>query len=326
MLRILVVGDVDADPELVQDVRTFAERVGAAVVRQKHLLLNSCRNELDRIVAGEAENQLNGEGGDPKQRIISYVMEGQDPVHRFGTVRQSRLHDWELGSPGLMTPEPVELADAVIVIGGAHGTHRAANWARIANKPLLPVTRFAGAGREIYYQELDRFANTYASRVERSEYESLSDMSSDPDALANIVVSLAERITSSSSVFVVMSFSENPELEDVYGTFKAACVDEKYSCSRVDEDSNVPRILPEILSRIYGCAFVIVDLTDEKLNVYYELGYAEALGKPLIVTAKEGTQLPFDVKDIPVIFWKNQTGLRDQLTKRIREIAETQGR
>ena len=69
-----------------------------------------------------------------------------------------------------------------------------------------------------------------------------------------------------------------------------------------------------------------MDLSGEKVNVYYELGYADALAKPLIVTAKEGTQLPFDVKDIPVIFWKNQKGLREQLSKKIAAIAELQGR
>ena len=78
--------------------------------------------------------------------------------------------------------------------------------------------------------------------------------------------------------------------------------------------------------RIKNCAFTIIDLSDEKVNVYYELGYADAIEKPLIVTAKAGTILPFDVKDIPVIFWKNQKNLREQLTKKIKFISSTQGR
>jgi hypothetical protein len=39
------------------------------------------------------------------------------------------------------------------------------------------------------------------------------------------------------------------------------------------------------------------------------------------VTAKEGTPLPFDVKDIPVVFWDNQKTLKEQLRKRIKAIA-----
>jgi len=41
----------------------------------------------------------------------------------------------------------------------------------------------------------------------------------------------------------------------------------------------------------------------------------------LIVTAKEGTTLPFDVKDIPVVFWRNQTGLKEVLRKKVEELS-----
>jgi len=65
-----------------------------------------------------------------------------------------------------------------------------------------------------------------------------------------------------------------------------------------------------------------------KANVYYELGYAEALEKPLIITAKDEMKgkLPFDVQDIPVIFWKNQKGMKNDLRKKIESIAKKQGR
>lgn len=326
MLKILVAGDVDADRDHEEEVRGFGQCLGAALIRQGHIVLGSCRNEFDRIVAEAGENQLKEQGKDPAKRVISYVLADQRPVHFCGAVRQSRLHDWELGSPGLTTPESIELADAVILVGGSHGTHRAANWARIVGKPLLPVARFAGAAREVYYEELDRFGKAYLARVERSDYENLADVSMDLEKFAHVVVSLAERVISSSDVLVAMSFSGDPDLEDAYDSFKAVCGAKNYSCNKVGDETTAPRLLPELLNRIAGCAFVIVDLSDEKVNVYYELGYADALAKPLIVTAKEGTRLPFDVKDIPVIFWKNQKGLREQLSKKIAAIAELQGR
>jgi hypothetical protein len=80
--------------------------------------------------------------------------------------------------------------------------------------------------------------------------------------------------------------------------------------------------LPEIIKRIAGCAFAIVDLSEESPNVYYELGYAEGHDKPVIVTAKKGTTLPFDAKDIPVIFWENQSGLRNMLREKVKELQE----
>jgi len=84
--------------------------------------------------------------------------------------------------------------------------------------------------------------------------------------------------------------------------------------------------MPELLQKLAQCAFCIVDITEERANVYYELGYADAAKRPIIVTAKKGTSLPFDVKDIPVVFWENQKGLKEQLRKRIKAIATKQGR
>lgn len=140
------------------------------------------------------------------------------------------------------------------------------------------------------------------------------------------MVGLAEKARTSSKVFVVMSFSGDLELEDAFESYKMVCSPFGYECEKIDEESDVERILPEVLRRIGGCAFVIADLSEPRPNVYYELGYAEGIKKPLIVTAKKTTELPFDAKDIPVLFWENQKGLRERLQKRVAFIAERQGR
>ncbi len=227
------------------------------------------------------------------------------------------------GSPRLRVPEPIEQADAVILLGGFKGTHRAANWARIARKPILPIPRFGGAAKDIYHEELDSFR---ASHLEQSDFESLSEMTPDLEKLAGRIISLAEKACISSNVFVMMSFSEEPALADALESFQTVCDRFGYRCRRIDEENDVERILPEMLSRIRNCAFVIADLSEPRPNVYYELGYAEGQGKPLIVTAKKDTVLPFDTKDIPVIFWENQKGLKDKLAKRVAHIAARQGR
>ena len=36
----------------------------------------------------------------------------------------------------------------------------------------------------------------------------------------------------------------------------------------------------------------------------------------MIVTAKEGTELPFDVKDIPTIFWDGKEQLKNRSARR----------
>lgn len=329
MLHILIAGGLNEDDkEGLPRIEEFARLLGKEVINQGHILLNACRTSFDRIVAESALSAVVALGGDPNKRIISYALAGQKPAHNFGNVRTSQLVDWELGCPKLRIPEPIEQAEAVIIVGGFTGTHRAANWARISGKPLLPVPRFGGAAEKIYAEELDLFEQTYKGRLTKGEFENLSQVISDPGEFARTVVSLAERLQSANLVLVIMSFSDDPELEDAYESYKEVCTEFKpiYDCRRIDDESYVPRILPEILAQIAGCAFTIVDLSDEKANVYYELGYADALRKPLIVTAKKGTNLPFDVKDIPVIFWENQKGLKEQLRKKIKKIAAEQGR
>ena len=105
-------------------------------------------------------------------------------------------------------------------------------------------------------------------------------------------------------------------------SYKAVCGEFDYECKRVDDASNVPRILPEMIEKIEECAFAIVDLSKESPNVYYELGYAEGHDKTVIVTAKKDTTLPFDAKDIPVIFWQNQKSLRDMLREKVKKLQE----
>ena len=218
MLKLLVVGGFDSESEKANDITAFGKILGSEIIRQGHILVNSCRTDLDRIVAEGAHEEIESQGKDEKSRIISYIMKDQTPIHNYGTVRQSRLDDWELGSPGLKIPEPIALADVMILIGGYQGTHRAANWARITDKPLLPLGRFSGAAGEIYYDELDRFSKIYAAKIDRNEYENLSDVTSDLESLSKNVIELAERVKISSEVFVIMSFSDDPDLEDAYET------------------------------------------------------------------------------------------------------------
>jgi len=45
-----------------------------------------------------------------------------------------------------------------------------------------------------------------------------------------------------------------------------------YECHRVSEENAEGRILPEILERIGRSAFVLVDLTELRPNVFYDSG------------------------------------------------------
>jgi hypothetical protein len=323
-MRILVVGGFDPDDERADRIRAVCRAVGQAVAVHGHTLLNGARSELDALVAEAASEALKDSSQeDRNRRIVGYFLAGEEPVHDYGTLIQSELKNWELGSSRkLYVPEPVAYADVVVLIAGSAGTNRTANWARIAGKPLLPLASYGGAADQVYGEELQTFGQNYDDRIERDEFLLLKSRQSEVAHATNIIA-LAEKVVQSRSVVVVMSYDERPDLEDAYETFKSICKDLGYVCERVTEKNTATRILPEILERIRRAAFTIVDLTGLKPNVFYELGYADGAGGKVIVTAKKGTRLPFDVKDIPTILWEGQKKLGEDLRDRIQSVIKS---
>lgn len=59
-----------------------------------------------------------------------------------------------------------------------------------------------------------------------------------------------------------------------------------------------------IFDSLHFARVAIVDLTGSRPNCFIELGYALGRATKVIVTAEDGTQLPFDADAIPCHFWK----------------------
>lgn len=126
--------------------------------------------------------------------------------------------------------------------------------------------------------------------------------------------------------FVAMPIDpSNPELEDVLDAIKEGAQRCGVQAERVDEVQSNERITDTILESIRKAEFVIVDLTDSRPNVYYEAGYAQGIEKTPIFIAKNGTELEFDLKDYPVIFFDNLRHLKDELEKKLRALAKKRG-
>ncbi|HEU4455857.1 MAG TPA: hypothetical protein VFR81_22520 [Longimicrobium sp.] len=333
-LNILVAGGYDPDqPEAldrpVDDVIEFARMLGRQIIRQGHNLLNGCLTDLDRVVAEAAQEELKARSGghDPKSRLRSYLLEGKQPVHECGSIMKSDHKDWDIGGREPTPPEVVRYADAVVLLGGFFGTFQAANWARLSRKPLLPFASFGGTAKEVYRVEADRFDEAYAANVDRLEYdEVLKSISRNWEELAARTVALAEKIVTPRTVFVIMSFKDAPEYRDLYKSIGEVCEEFDYRARRVDESNLRKRIIPEIIRQVRESAFVIADVTEGKPNVYYELGYADGLGKEVILTAKKGTELPFDINDMPVVFWEGFSDFEEELRKHVGHIGSFQGR
>jgi hypothetical protein len=121
------------------------------------------------------------------------------------------------------------------------------------------------------------------------------------------------------SVFVATPFTD--EFEDIYqfGIYAAVrrC---GYVCEKVDESVFTGPIIEQITEGIRNATFVIADLSLERPNVYLEVGYAWGLKKPVVLVAREGQRLHFDLVHHKCLFYKNIGRLSEALEKSIRDL------
>jgi len=118
--------------------------------------------------------------------------------------------------------------------------------------------------------------------------------------------------------FVAMPIDkDDPQLEDVLEAIKEAAQRCSITAERVDEVESNERITDRILESIRRAEFVIADLTNGRPNVFFEAGYAHGLGKIPIYIARHGTHIHFDIKDYPVIMFRNMRELKDGISKRL---------
>jgi len=299
--------------------RQFVAALGTEIVKRGHILLNGCRSSLDQEIATAANEWLEQNAGKPRERIISYYHKGATPIHSHGTVRFSRLPDWQMNHPELGVPEQIEQAGPTIFVAGSDGTFWSKNWASIARKLIIGIPRFGGAGETIYDREVKYLRETFPVMAE--DYETLSSASNDMSDFAKEVVLLVERLVTPRNVFMIMSFKR--KFKSVFTCFEKVCLEFKFKLERTDESASLERIIPRIETGIQKSAFVIADLSEPSSNVFYELGFARAIGKDVILTAKKNTQLPFDVHDIPTILWENRNDLENKLRECIRRLVDS---
>ena len=96
-------------------------------------------------------------------------------------------------------------------------------------------------------------------------------------------------------VFVLMPFESS--FDDIYKVgIKAVCKELDIYCERVDEQIFEENILDRIYNQIIKSDIVIADMTGKNPNVFYEVGYAHALNKRVILLTQKTDDIPFDLK------------------------------
>lgn len=122
--------------------------------------------------------------------------------------------------------------------------------------------------------------------------------------------------------FVLMPFGD--DFNDVYQIgIKESCYDGGAYCERVDEQIFHESIIQRVCNQIAKADFIIADMSERNPNVFYEVGYAHALGKPTILLTNNVDDIPFDLRHLPHIIYNNSlVNLRSELTRRVKWFVE----
>jgi len=114
--------------------------------------------------------------------------------------------------------------------------------------------------------------------------------------------------------FVLMPFAGS--FTDIYNLgIKDTCEAAGAYCERVDEQVYQGNILDRVYNQIAKADFIIADMTGKNANVFYEVGYAHAIGKSTILLTQNNDDIPFDLKHFPHVVYNNITVLKKELQK-----------
>ena len=120
-------------------------------------------------------------------------------------------------------------------------------------------------------------------------------------------------------VFLIVPFGEGHGA--VQQAMRAAAASLGLGCFRTDDIRRSTAILDRVLQGIRSATVVVADLTANRANCYYELGYADALQRPVVLLRHKDTEPAFDVSGRSICIYDSAEHLQAQLPSWLMEAA-----
>ena len=123
------------------------------------------------------------------------------------------------------------------------------------------------------------------------------------------------------SVFLIMPFEE--EFDSVYVDFLKPTLEEiGFEVIRADDIQDQQNILKSVVDGINRNDLIVADLTANNPNVFYELGLAHALRKPVILVTQSINEVPFDLKSYRLLEYSTHFSRINDAKGKLKEYGE----
>ena len=107
--------------------------------------------------------------------------------------------------------------------------------------------------------------------------------------------------------FIAMKFGDDELNTILNNVFRQSVKDTGFELTKLDDSPKAGLLDNRLRVEIQSSDFIIADLSHDNLGAYWEAGYAEGLGKPVIYTCKkskfEETKTHFDTNHHLTIIW-----------------------
>lgn len=262
-----------------------------------------------------------------EDQIPTDKIELWDALRSSALIRIENAAFWNMSSKRMEAQ--AKYGDILITLGGTEGVLHLANLYHDAGKPVIPLNmplcpENAGSRRLYDFGMISSNSSRFFQISEggsphdwlnRIRFPARQEVSERVENLVELLVSLerprafAVRLLNDEheEFRAVQDFFNNvvePIMTTEFG-YQLTVIDGKqsYEHSRIDQ---------EIFAKLHRSSVVIADLTGGRPNCFLELGYALGRGLPTIVTARSGSQTPFDITTFAGLRWNEQSTTEEQ--------------
>ena len=191
-----------------------------------------------------------------------------------------------------------------------------------ANEGGLEVARFVAEKHPassiiiISQYVTEMLVNKFMETIPHKKYRFLNKS----EDLNQLLIEAIKKSLEKKYIFVCMPFHE--DFEDIYNFgIKEAAKELGFNCERADEIQYSGGIIDRIYELIKSAHVIVADMTEKNPNVFYEVGYAHALGKEVILLTQKAEDIPIDLrKFVHIIYGGKISKLKNELKKRIESI------